>query len=490
MSHSELSHKGDKRNLFVALAVVASALTAWGLREHSQEQRAVGASFAFAVVLYLTEALPLPITAILSVVLLILLGGTTPDAAFAAFGDKIILLFVGSFLLAKGLEQTGLDLRIAYALLRRPAFSSTEGRLLLTLIGLSTLFSFFVSNTAVAAMLMPVGMALVRRLELSGREEARSAFPLAIAWGASVSVGVLIATPPNLIAVSLLRQETGVEISFLRWSLFAMPVTALMVGVVYFILRALFLRSPLNVARAVALVRQESRSLGPMKASEKAVLLAFFVTLCLWLLPDSSALVAGEDSAVTSWLKANLHPSVAALLGASLLFLIPANDTDHRRALSWREAAQIDWGTILLFGGGIALGKAMFDTGLAELFGNRLLAAACVESLWGAVALCALLAALMSELSSNTASATTMVPVAIGMAKSLSVSPTPLALAAALGASLGFMLPISTPPNAIAYGTGLVRVRNMAKAGFLLDAAGWAIVVFVLWLLLPRLGMA
>ncbi|RMG24576.1 MAG: SLC13/DASS family transporter [Armatimonadetes bacterium] len=490
MTDPQSSRKGDKRHLYFALAAAAAILAGWGLQGHSQEQRAVGASFAFAVVLYLTEALPLPVTALLSVVLLVLLGGATPDAAFAAFGDKIILLFIGSFLLAKGLERTGLDLRITYALLRRPAFSRTPGHLLLTLILLATTFSFFVSNTAVAAMMMPIAIALVRRLKLSEDEQARTALPLAIAWGASVSVGVLIATPPNLIAVSLLREHTGTEISFVGWSLFAMPITILVVGVVYLILRLFFLRSLPDTREAIAMVRQESRHMGPIRASEKAVLFAFFVTLVLWLLPDLWGLVAGAESDASQWLKAHLHASVAALIGSSLLFLLPADDTESGRALSWGEAVQIDWGTILLFGGGIALGKAMFDTGLVELLGNRILEAAGVETLWGAVVLCALLALLMSELSSNTASATTMVPVALGMADSLSVSPIPLALAAAIGASLGFMLPISTPPNAIAYGTGLVRVRDMARAGFLLDVTGLAVVVFVLWLMLPLLGMA
>lgn len=460
------------------------------MREHEPAQRAVGTVFPFAVVLYVSEALPLAITALLSVVLLILLGGATPDSAFAAFGDKVILLFIGSFILAKGMERTGLDIRLSYLILRVPAFSRTPSRLLLTLGTLACGLSFFVSNTAVAAMMMPIAMSLIRRFHLRRGDPFATGLPLMLAWGASVSVGVMIATPPNLIAVSLLRERLNTDISFVQWSLFAMPVSVLMIVATWIVIRVLFGNNPPAPGEAVILAKHELRTLGRLSQGERNVLVAFFITLILWVAPDLFIAILGEQHAVAQWLKERMHASVAALIGAGLLFLLPCSEGEGRRALTWREAAGIDWGTILLFGGGIALGKAMFDSGFAELVGGQIVDLAGVSTLWGSVALCALLAALLSELSSNTASATTMVPLAIGIAESLGVNPVPPALAAALGSSLGFMLPISTPPNAIAYSTGMVRVKDMAKAGVLLDLAGFAAILLALRVMLPLLGMA
>lgn len=486
----EETRAADQRPLWYAAAVAAAALSWWLLRDHEPAQRAVGTVFPFAVVLYVSEALPLAVTALLSVVLLILLGGATPDSAFAAFGDKVVLLFIGSFILAKGMERTGLDIRLSYLILRAPAFSRTSGRLLLTLGSLSCVFSFFVSNTAVTAMMMPIAISLIRRFHLQKGEAFATALPLMLAWGASVSVGVMIATPPNLIAVSLIRERLNTDISFVQWSLFAMPVSVLMILATWAVIRSLFGRRPPQTDQAVALAHKELRALGPLSQGERNVMIAFFCTLALWIAPDLVSALLGAEHALAAWLRERMHASVAALIGASALFLLPCREGEGSRALTWRDAATIDWGTILLFGGGIALGKAMFDSGFAELMGGRIVDMVGVTTLWGAVALCAALAALLSELSSNTASATTMVPLAIGIAESLSVNPVPPALAAALGSSLGFMLPISTPPNAIAYGTGMVRVKDMAKAGVLLDIAGFFAILLALRLMLPLLGMA
>lgn len=490
VTEREETRTADRRALWYAVAVAAAVLSWWLLRNHEPAQRAVGAVFPFAVVLYVSEALPLAVTALLSVVLLVLLGGATPDSAFAAFGDKVILLFIGSFILAKGMERTGLDIRLSYLILRTPAFSRTAGRLLLTLGSLACVFSFFVSNTAVAAMMMPIAVSLIRRFHLKRGAAFATALPLMLAWGASVSVGVMIATPPNLIAVSLIRERLKTDISFVQWSLFAMPISVLMILATWIVIRLLFGRRPPHTQEAVTLAQKELRALGPLSQGERNVLIAFLLTLLLWVAPDVATALLGSEHALAAWLKERMHASVAALIGACALFLLPCRDGEGSRALTWRDAAGIDWGTVLLFGGGIALGKAMFDSGFAELMGARIVDIVGVSTLWGAVALCAALAALLSELSSNTASATTMVPLAIGIAESLGVNPVPPALAAALGSSLGFMLPISTPPNAIAYGTGMVRVKDMAKAGVLLDIAGFLAILLALRLMLPLLGMA
>lgn len=471
------------------VAVVLSVLVWFLLRGMEPRQAATGAVFTLAVALWVTEAVPIAVTALLSTVLLVLFGVTPAKAAFGAYGDEVILLFVGSFILAKSMSESGLDERLSHWFLKQRWATATPSRLLFSLGFVACVFSLFVSNTAVTAMMLPIGLGILGAI---GARDSRYSIGvlLMLTWGSSVAVGVVVGTPPNLIAVKEIEEATGHAIGFVEWMKFAMPVNAVMLVVAWLVLYALYGKGALRTDGASDLSSQQLRALGKLGDAQRNTLLAFLVALVLWMAPDTVAMALGTDHEWSRWLKDHVSPTVAALIAACLLFFLPAKDGDEGRTLTWKQATKIDWGIILLFGGGIALGAAAFETGLAQELGKWIASSSGIDSLWGITFLCIVLSLVMSELASNTAAATTIVPVAIGLAMGAGVNPLPPAIGAALGASLGFMLPISTPPNAIVYSSGLVPSKEMAKSGLILDIAG----VFVVWLclrvVLPLLGLA
>jgi len=242
------------------------------------------------------------------------------------------------------------------------------------------------------------------------------------------------------------------------------------------------------LANSAEWLRAERAKQGPLRRGERNVLLAFSVTVLLWLVPGFLAVTLGEQHGASKWMDRHFPEAIAALVGGLLLFLLPVDFKRREFTLSWNEARGIDWGTILLFGGGLALGDLMFTTGLAQWMGEGLAHALQARSTFGLVALFTAVAIFLSETTSNTASATMVIPVAIAVAQAAGVDPLPPALAACLGASMGFMLPVSTPPNAIVYGSGCIPLLKMVKHGVVLDLVGFLVIVpvttwFVPWLM-------
>lgn len=470
--------------LGVALVVHAS------LGGFGESQAKVGAVFAFTVVLWVTETLPLAVASLLSTMLLVVLAGVDEKKAFGAYGNPIIPLFIGSFVLAKAMEVTRLSDRFALGILAKPWAHRSPGALAAALGIVSCLISLLVSNTATTSMMLPIGLAILATLpENSAKTQWATAFLLMLTWGSSVAVGLPIGTPPNLIGMAQIEKATGVGISFGQWATFGMPITVLMTVFAWLILRFRYGKQPLDTASAGHEASAELAQLGPLTPAEKSVLVAFGVALTLWILPDVAEQLLGKKNELAMWLDKRFSEAVAAIIGASFLFILPVKESESGHAIAWREAATIDWGVILLFGGGIALGDAMFESGLAKDLGQAAAAATGVSSIWPITLLCTAAAVALSELASNTAAATTLVPVAIGLAQGAGVSPVAPALGAALGASMGFMLPVSTPPNAIVYSSGKVPMREMVVSGILLDLVSVFVVVGGLWLFLGPLGL-
>jgi sodium-dependent dicarboxylate transporter 2/3/5 len=237
-------------------------------------------------------------------------------------------------------------------------------------------------------------------------------------------------------------------------------------------------------------VRRELAALGPWSRGQKNAMAAFLVTVCLWVIPGFLAVFGGSASPAARWYGGHLPEAAAALIGAALLFLLPVDWQKREFTISWRQAADIDWGTLLLFGGGLSLGNLMFSTRLADHIGQGLLRFSGAESLWGITAAAIFIAIIASETTSNTAAANMVVPVVICLALAAGVNPVPPALGAILGCSWGFMLPVSTPPNAIVYGSGLVPIVKMIRAGFIFDVLGGLVIWACLRLLLPLAGLA
>jgi sodium-dependent dicarboxylate transporter 2/3/5 len=471
------------------LFVAVRALPLPGL---TPEAHALAGVFAWAVAYWVTEALPVPVTALLSSALAIVLGIAPAPRVLAAYGDPLIFLFVGSFMLAEAMKASGLDRRFAFALLRYPWTTRSPGRLLAAVGVITCAISLWVSNTATTAMMLPVGLGILGALGQGAA--AGGPFPvgllLMLTWSASVAVGVPVGSPPNLIAIGMLRDLAGQRLTFFDWMRVAMPLTVLMLALAWLILRVRYARGGGPAGDLGPYVAAERARLGPWTRAQQNVLLVFLGAAGLWMLPGAVAMVAGPEAALPRFFEARAPESVVALGAAIALFALP---TDWRRGeftLTWRQAVRIDWGTILLFGGGLALGRLMFDTGLADVLGAGVVRMAGGESVWALTAAAIVVAVLLSEVASNTASASVLVPVVIALAAGAGVSPVPPALGAALGASFGFMLPVSTPPNAIVFGSGLVPLREMIRAGIWLDLSGAALIWAGLRVLLPLAGLA
>jgi sodium-dependent dicarboxylate transporter 2/3/5 len=323
---------------------------------------------------------------------------------------------------------------------------------------------------------------------------------LMVAYGASIGgIGTPIGSPPNLIGIGLIRNGTGVEINFFTWMSLAVPMLMAM-GVALFVLLTWLHPAREDTAAASEpdmgdgtemrrYLDEERARLGPWTRGQVNTLAAFGVAVCLWTLPGLLALVGQQDSVLGVWLAARVPEAAAALAAAILLFVLPVRLREAQFTLTWEDAVAIDWGTILLFGGGLALGTLMFETGVASAMGEGLTSWFGATSLWrftfGAIAV----AILMSETTSNTAAANMVIPVVIAVAEATGVDPVPPALGACLGASFGFMFPVSTPPNAIVYGSGLVPIPEMMRAGVLFDAIGLVVIWTGLRVLCPLLGL-
>ena len=456
----------------------------------------LGAILALMVVLWVTEALPLAVTAMAGPVLAVIMGVVPARAAFAPFADPIIFLFIGSFMLAEAMFVHGLDRRIAFTALSSRAVSGSATRILLVYGAVGAGISMWISNTATAAMMFPIGLSIVAHLT-EGREsdphsrEFATAMMLMTAFGASIGgIGTPIGTPPNLIGIGMLERITGADISFFQWMALGLPVVILLFGflVAYFYLRTLK-GLKINAGQSDA-IRAELARLGPMTAGQRNVLIAFAVTVALWLLPGVFAIVGAGGTRFARWFAAAFPESIAAVTGAVLLFLLPVSWRARRFTLTWEQAVRIDWGIIMLFGGGLAMGELAFSTGLAEAMGRGITSWLPAHSTFALTVIFTAVAIVMSEAASNTAAANMIVPVAIAVSQAAGVNPIEPAVGATLGASMGFMMPISTPPNAIVYSSGHVPISAMMKHGVALDIAGFIVIVTLVSLMGPYLTWA
>ena len=343
----------------------------------------------------------------------------------------------------------------------------------------------WISNTATAAMMFPIGLSIVAHLT-HGRESLPASRNFAIAmmlmaaFGANIGgIGTPIGTPPNLIGKGMLERIAHVEISFVQWMVLGVPcvVIVFLFLVLYFRWRLLggLVIDPERTQR----IHEELRRLGPMTRAQRNTLVAFAITVALWLFPGVLAVVGLGETAFARGYDAALPESIAAMIGAVLLFLMPVNWRARRFTLTWEQAVRIDWGIILLFGGGLAMGALAFSTGLAEAMGRGITAWLPVHSTFTLTVLFTGVAVVISETASNTASANMIVPVAIAVAQAAGVDPTEPALGATLGASMGFMMPISTPANAIVYSSGHVPITAMMRHGLVLDIAGFVVIVLI-----------
>ncbi|MEQ4205668.1 SLC13 family permease [Actinopolymorpha sp. B17G11] len=508
--------------LFVAPALlVVFLLLPLGLDDAQQRLAAV---LVFVITLWITEAVPLPVGGLIGVVVVTLLGVAPADEVLAPFGSSTIFTFIGAFILAQAMLRHGLARRFAFRILAVRGVGASTTRTVVAFGLITCALSAFVSNTATVAMLLPTAVAIlgtvagatgrsrrtgdttnqsganadaaapatVREELLARRTNPRVAVALLLmlAYGASVG-GLLtpVGSPPNLIGRGLIEEATGERISFFSWMAAALPISAVMFVVLAVVL--LLLNKP-EVKRLDGLeeyVAEERRKLGPLSAYERNTLIAFGTAVTLWLLPGVVGLIAGDDSQVYTSVGDVLDEGMVAVLAASLLFLLPVSWRERRFTMTWSEASRIDWGTILLFGAGIVLGTLLSSTGLAKTIGTSSAEVFGIDSVVPITIFAILLAIVISETTSNTASATVVVPIVISVAVGAGVDPFVPALAATFAASFGFMLPVSTPQNAIVYGSGMVPITTMARSGVSFDVAGAILIALLLPLMVVVTGI-
>ncbi len=444
---------------------------------------ALPALMALAVVWWMTEALPPAVVSLVVACGVVLTGVAKPKDAFAAFGNPILFLFVGSFFLAEAMKVNGLAERLAA---RMTAVATTRRGLLVAVALTAFVISLWMSNVAGTAILLPIVLPFA---VASGDRRFGAALVLSVAWGASLGgIGTPVGTPPNLIGLAAIRGH-GQDVDFLSWMAIGVPIGLVMLGAMVSVLWWLMRveQAPLPV-----LLRDDDAPgvAHTWSAGERSVLCAFVVAISGWLAPTIVALAA-PGSAAAGWLDAHLTEEVVALLAGCSLFVLPGGSrAEPRPALLWSEAVRIDWGVIMLFAGGVMLGQLADKSGLSASWGRDLALATGASSTWSIVALMTGVSIVLSETTSNTATATLMAPLAGQLALAAGAAPIPAILGATLGSSFGFMLPISTGPNAMAYGTGRVRVFEMMRAGIVFDVVGFVLIVVGLRLLCPLLGLA
>jgi len=462
------------------------ALVAWGMLPVGEggltpQGRLTVAFGLWMATWWMTEAVPLPVTALLPVPLFPLSGVLDTAQTLRPYASDIIFLFMGGFIIGLGMQRWGLHTRMGLAIVR--AIGTSPTRLVAGFMAATALLSLWISNTAAAMMMLPVGLSVMQLLQQRlpddeahrlGLQRLGTCLMLGIAYGASIGgLGTLIGSPPNLILASYARERLGLEISMLDWMAVGLPVVALLLPLTWlWLVRVAFpLRLQVDATTRDALA-QDLRQRRPFTRGEALVLAVFLFTAAGWVLrlPLSQALGLPQ-----------LSDAMVAMVGALCLFVLPVDLGRRVFAMDWDTAQRLPWGILLLFGGGLCLAAAVAAHGVDAWLASGF------DGLRGAPMLAVLLAVttlviFMTELTSNTAVANTLIPVLAAVAVGLGLPPLPLLMAVALAASCAFMLPVATPPNAIVYGSGLVRMADMVRAGLGLNLLATLVIVLWLWL--------
>ena len=468
-----------------------------------QQQHTLAAILLGVIVLWITEPVPIPIGGLIGISLIVLLGVGNADDILAPFGSSTVFTFIGAFIIAQAMLQHGLARRFAFRMLALPGVGQSTTRTIIAFGAITAVLSAFVSNTATVAMLLPTAVAILGTLAgmIEDRRDSTEAVDplklrvgvalmLMLAYGASVG-GLLtpVGSPPNLIGRGLIEEATGESISFAQWVATALPLCLIMFVVLAAVL--LLLNKP-EIKKLEGLeeyVAEEREKMGKLSVKERNTLIAFATAVILWITPGIVGIIAGDGSKAYEDVGERLDEGIVAIFAASLLFLLPSNWEKREFTLTWTEAKDIDWGTILLFGSGIIFGSLLADTGLAETIGKSSSDTLGLSTETQITIFAVILAIMISETTSNTASASIVVPIIIPIAAAAGVDPFTPALAATFAASFGFMLPVSTPQNAIVYGSGVVPITKMVRSGVVFDVLGAILLIVGIPIMVNLVGI-
>ncbi len=432
----------------------------------SQKSIVVLALGAWMVSWWATEAMPIPISALLPMIIFPLLGVSTVREASAPYGDPVIFLFMGGFMLALALERHNLHQRIALGLIR---LTGTSGNGIILGFMLSTaLISMWISNTATAIMMLPIASSVTTLLarETGQGDDPRfkkfaTGLMLAIAYAASIGgMATIIGTPPNVVMVGFMKRFYNLDVSFSKWMIAGIPLMITTLAACYLIItRVLFRNNLPSIEGSKELIHRKLEALGKISREEKLVLAVFSITCFFWIFRQNLNILFGKNL---------LDDTTIAMAGGILMFLVPVKFSEHKFLLDWSDMKELPWGILLLFGGGLCLADGMEKSGLVSIVGNHFSQQHGISTGMLIFSLTAISMGL-TELMSNVALVTIFVPVVFGIADGFQINPVWLAMPVTYAASCAFMMPISTPPNAVLFATGYIKMTDMIRTGFLLN---------------------
>lgn len=460
----------------------------------SADARSVAAIATLMAIWWITEAIPLAATSLLPIVLVPSLTERTTDDTTASYANPIVFLFLGGFLLAIAMEKWQLHRRIALHTVRMVGV--TPQRIVLGLMLATGFLSMWVSNTATTLMMLPIGFSVLGlvagsdlaegHLDTSKLDPQVAAFGvclvLAIAWSASMGgLGTLLGSPPNAIVAGYASEELGISIGFVDWMLLGVPTAFVFIALGWLLMTRVLYRFDLGaIPGGRALIAEEIAKLGSMSRGERMVALVFGSAAFLWIVPGLLSELPAV-AAAAPWL-GEFADAVIAIAAGLVLFMLPG-DSEGTPVLEWQDAeVGVPWGVLLLFGGGLSLAGAVAGTGLDAWFGAQVTGLAALPAILLIAAVVAIVL-FLTEVTSNTATAATFIPVLGGVALGIGVDPMGLLIPAALAATCAFMLPVGTPPNAIAFSTGAVTIGQMARGGLVLNLVGIALIIGFVYLL-------
>lgn len=483
---SKFAQIGRRVQLFGLLAgpLLALSWILYGGGDMAADPRIVLGLAIWMAVWWMTEAVPLAATSLLPLVVLPLFTSLGFKSASASYASSIVFLFMGGFMLGLAMQRWGLHRRLALRMLM--VVGSGQRRLVAGFMLVTALLSMWLSNTATTMMLLPIGVSVVEtyreqleRAQPGGEAPAFRAFAaalvLGIAYSASIGgMGTQIGTPPNLIMSGYLRDHYQLDLTMIEWMRIALPVVLLLLPAAWlWLCFGAFRLRPEPLPGGSAMLRLKLAELGPATPGERRAGAVFLGVALCWVLRPQLVSLTGLTG---------LDDAVIALAGALLLFVLPAGDGKGSRVLDWQSARRLPWDILLLFGGGLSLAAAITATGadapLAAMLGGMGGLPVLVLML-----LLALVIVFSGELTSNTAAATAMMPILTALCTASGLEPLPVFMVATLAGSCGFMLPVATPPNAIAYGSGLVAMGSMIRAGFVLNLIGIVLIVLYVGLI-------
>jgi sodium-dependent dicarboxylate transporter 2/3/5 len=466
---------------FGLLAGPAACILLWFLLPDdfiSPKAPAVLALGTWMIIWWITEAVPVPVTAFLPMIGFPIMGVMKINAATAPYANPVIFLFMGGFMIALALEKHRLHERIALNLIR---ITGTSGNGVILGFSIATAFlSMWISNTATAMMMLPIATSVTNlilrndspggKTMTQGEKNFAESLMLSVGYAASLGgMATLIGTPPNVVFAGILSDLQNIKISFAEWFIVGFPVSMLMVAANYIMVtRILFPNRLPRIEGSAELIQKRIKDLGPLRKAEKMVLIIFSLTALLWMIQQP----------LNKWLQWDfLNDTTIAMLGGTLMFIIPINIKKPEFILTWKDTEKMSWGILFLFGGGLCLAEGLSTSGIIQAIGSWV-GAQSHYSIWLVLSLIVVSVSL-SEVMSNVALVNVFVPVVFGIASVMQVNPILLGLPVTLGASIALMSPIATPPNAIVFSSGFIRMKDMVKAGFVLNIVS----IIIIWII-------